>query len=264
MTSESKGTVIVTGASGAIGRAIVAQLAEDGYDIAVNDLPRCQNSLESLADDIKKKGRKAIVVVGDVTVEDDVKKLVETTVEKLGGLDVMIANAGIYTGGPFLKTTVNDFDKIFAVNVRGTYLCLRYAAEQMIKQGRGGRIVAASSVAGMTGEPFVTLYGATKWAIRGLITSVAKEVSKHGITVNAYAPGALGGTPMWEQVKGRFAEGLALQNPNDVDEIEKRLSATGYLGKPDDVSNLVSFLVKKESHFITGQTMSVNGGRFVQ
>ncbi|KAF8622994.1 hypothetical protein AX15_006588 [Amanita polypyramis BW_CC] len=176
MTSESKGTVIVTGASGAIGRAIVAQLAEDGYDIAVNDLPRCQNSLESLADDIKKKGRKAIVVVGDVTVEDDVKKLVETTVEKLGGLDVMIANAGIYTGGPFLKTTVNDFDKIFAVNVRGTYLCLRYAAEQMIKQGRGGRIVAASSVAGMTGEPFVTLYGATKWAIRGLITSVGTHV----------------------------------------------------------------------------------------
>ena len=103
----------------------------------------------------------------------------------------MIANAGIYIGRPFLKSwyllaqntdltsiiaTVDEFDKIFAVNVRGPYLCLRYAAEQMIKQGRGGRLIAASSVAGMTGEPFVTLYGATKWAVRGLITSIGRHI----------------------------------------------------------------------------------------
>ncbi|KAF8327109.1 NAD(P)-binding protein [Amanita rubescens] len=264
MASVSKGIAIVTGSAGALGKAIVLRLAEDGYDIALHD-------------DIRKKGRKAIVVVGDITVESDVKKLVETTIETLGGLDIMIANAGIYNGGPFLKSqllhirireystfsviaTVDDFDKIFAVNVRGTYLCFRYAAEKMITQGRGGRLLAASSVAGETGEPFTTLYCATKWAVRGLITSVAKEVGRHGITVNAYAPGIIGKTPMWGVAKAIFAEGFGLQNQEAVDEAETANTAVGYLGKPEDVANLVSFLVKKESHFITGQTMSVNGG----
>ncbi|KAF8327105.1 short chain oxidoreductase [Amanita rubescens] len=222
MASVSKGIAIVTGSAGALGKAIVSRLAEDGYDIALHDVPKNNNALESLAQDIRKKGRKAIVVVGDITVESDVKKLVETTIETLGGLDIMIANAGIYNGGPFLKTTVDDFDKIFAVNVRGTYLCFRYAAEKMITQGRGGRLLAASSVAGETGEPFTTLYCATKWAVRGLITSVAKEVGRHGITVNAYAPGIIGKTPMWGVAKAIFAEGFGLQNQEAVDEAVRR------------------------------------------
>jgi NAD(P)-dependent dehydrogenase (short-subunit alcohol dehydrogenase family) len=111
------------------------------------------------------------------------------------------------------KATVDDFDKIFAINVRGVYLCFRYAAEKMIAQGRGGRLLAASSLAGLTGIPLLSLYSSTKWAIRGLVTSVgmdilsitssgsidcpiAKEVGRHGITVNAYAPGVMGTTPM--------------------------------------------------------------------
>ncbi|KAF8737107.1 hypothetical protein AX14_013464 [Amanita brunnescens Koide BX004] len=260
MKSESKGIAIVTGSAGALGKAIVSQLAEDGYDIALNDVPKNINALELLAEDVRKNGRKAIVVIGDVTVENDVKNLVETTSEKLGGLDVMVANAGIYNGGPFLETTLDDFEKIFAVNVRGVYLCFRYAAEKMIEQGRGGRLLAASSTAGETGASFLTLYGSTKWAIRGLVTSVAKEVGRHGITVNAYAPGPIGNTPMWADVMAKIAEGRGLQN-SDSDALMEAFAAdtpVGYLGKPEDVANLVSFLVKKQSHFITGQTVISN------
>ncbi|KAK2464702.1 hypothetical protein APHAL10511_003278 [Amanita phalloides] len=264
MSTERKGIAIVTGSAGAIGQAIATRLAEDGYDVVLGDVPKKHDELESLASDIRAKGRKAIVVVGDVTVESDVKTLVETAVQELGGLDVMVANAGVFFGGPFLESTVENFDTIFAVNVRGTYLCFRYAAEQMIKQGRGGRLLAASSVAGLVSEAFVAFYCSTKWAVRGLVASVAKEVGRHGITVNAYAPGIVAKTPLWEDVKSKIAEGMGLQDADDVDKAETMNTAVGYLGKVEDVSNLVSFLVKKDSHFITGQTISVNGGRFAQ
>ncbi|KAF8324520.1 short chain oxidoreductase [Amanita rubescens] len=207
---------------------------------------------------------KLFIVVGDVAVENDVKNLVDTTVEKLGGLDILVANAGILGAGALLKSTVDDFDKIFAINVRGVYLCFRYAAEKMIAQGRGGRLLAASSMAGLTGIPLLSLYSSTKWAIRGLVTSVAKEVGRHGITVNAYAPGVMGTTSMWKDTKAYYTAELGLPSLDAIEESEMKETAVGYLGKPEDVANVISFLVKKESHFITGQTISVNGGRFVQ
>lgn len=262
MTQQLVRVAIVTGSARGIGEAIALRLADDGYDVALNDIPRSQKLLESLAEKIRSKGRRAILALGDVSVEKDVKLLVERTVRQLGGVDVMIANAGIFQAGPFVDTTVENFEKVFSVNVRGTYLCFRYAAQQMIKQGRGGRLVAASSVAGVTGEPFVSLYGSTKWAIRGIVLSTARELGKYKITVNAYAPGIIH-TPMWDTAKVELAESYGLQNPETVDEGEKGNVPLGYLGTPDDVANLVSFIVKKESHFITGQTLSVNGGRFV-
>ncbi|KAF8638981.1 hypothetical protein AX17_001813 [Amanita inopinata Kibby_2008] len=279
MAPESKGVAIITGSERGIGKAIALRLADEGYDVALNDLPHAAESLERLAEEIKQKGRKSIVVTGDISVENNVRDLVEATVQNLGGVDVvsticsypgetnlkqqqMIANAATFNGGPFLKTTLDDWERIFAVNVHGAYLCFRYAAEQMVKQGRGGRLLAASSVAGKTGEPYVTAYSSTKWAIRGLVASVAKEFGKHGITANAYAPGIID-TPLWRTVAETLADGFGLQSADDVYEAEKRSNAVGYLGVPEDVANLVSFLVRKESHFVTGQTVSVNGGRFV-
>jgi NAD(P)-dependent dehydrogenase (short-subunit alcohol dehydrogenase family) len=210
--SQHQGVAIVTGSAQGIGEAIALQLADDGYDLALNDIPANREALESVAEKARKKGRKAIVCVGDVSVEEDVKKLVASTIENFGGIDVVsifsffpylfvvfvccidgrqrrnlpigsIATELVFLNAEthsdihvhmFRAATVDKFDKIFAVNVRGTYLCFRYAAEQMIKQGRGGRLVAASSVAGLTGEAFVSLYGATKWAIRGLVVSLGE------------------------------------------------------------------------------------------
>jgi NAD(P)-dependent dehydrogenase (short-subunit alcohol dehydrogenase family) len=261
--SQQQGVAIVTGSAQGIGEAIALRLADDGYDLALNDIPAKCEALQSVAEQVRKKGRRVIIFVGDVSVEEDVKQLVGSTVENLGSIDVMVANAGIFESDPLLETTVDKFDKIFAINVRGTYLCFRYAAEQMVKQGRGGRLLGASSVVGVTGAAFVSLYGATKWAIRGLVVSLAKEFGKHGITVNAYAPGIIHTTPMWATAREQLARSANVPDQSLVDEAEKEAAAVGYLGVPEDVANLVSFIVKKESHFITGQTMSVNGGRFV-
>jgi NAD(P)-dependent dehydrogenase (short-subunit alcohol dehydrogenase family) len=103
----------------------------------------------------------------------------------------MVANAGLYMNGTVLDTTISDFDRLFTINVKGVYLCYQYAAKQMIKQGRGGRLIAASSLAGIVAEDGMFAYGASKFAVRGLNQSAARELGKHGITANTYSPGAI-------------------------------------------------------------------------
>lgn len=152
---------IVTGAAKGIGEAIALRLADDGLDIALFDLPQERAGLDAVAAALKGKGRRALVLVGDVTVEDDVAAMVDSTVAELGGLDVvriftyllydvgahvimafqMIANAGVFWLKPFVDSTTEEWDRMFAVNTRGVMLCYKHAARQMIKQGRGGRII---------------------------------------------------------------------------------------------------------------------------
>jgi NAD(P)-dependent dehydrogenase (short-subunit alcohol dehydrogenase family) len=103
----------------------------------------------------------------------------------------MVANAGLYMSGTVLDTSVADFDRLFTINAKGVFLCYQYAAKQMLKQGRGGRLIAASSLAGIVAEDGMFAYGASKFAVRGLTQSAAKELGKHGITVNTYSPGAI-------------------------------------------------------------------------
>ncbi|KIM81214.1 hypothetical protein PILCRDRAFT_72177 [Piloderma croceum F 1598] len=195
----SKGIALVTGAGQGIGRAIALRLADD-FDVAVNDIPSNVEALDSLVDEITAKGRRSIPVLADVSVEDQVKNMIDTVVAKLGGLDVMVANAGIYKEGSVLDCTTQDFDSLFAVNVRGTFFCYKYAGLQMVSQGRGGRIIGASSLTGKKGRKnsrailragLCVGYSATKFAVRGLTQSAAGDLGKHGITVNAYAPGAI-------------------------------------------------------------------------
>ncbi|KIJ16160.1 hypothetical protein PAXINDRAFT_113936 [Paxillus involutus ATCC 200175] len=248
--SISKGIALITGSAQGIGRGIALRLAKDGYDIALNDIPSKYDQLRAVTDDIDKSGRKALVLPADVTVEEQVKGMVQEVTKELGGLDVMVANAGVAQLSPLTSTGLGDWERIMAINARGPFLCYKHAAEQMIKQGRGGRIIGASSLAGKMGHPLASAYCTSKFAVRGLTQAAALELGRYGITVNAYAPGAIQ-TPMsksfWRRTRVIYS---LLHSGRPIK----------HNGQPEDIASIVSYLVSKDGHFITGQTISVDGG----
>ncbi|KAJ7213413.1 NAD-binding protein [Mycena pura] len=251
--SSSKGTAIVTGAAQGIGRAIALRLADDGFDVALNDISVKLEQLETLAAEIKQKGRQSSTHVGDVSQEEDVKRMITQVAELHEGVDVMVANAGIiHRRVPMTEFSVEEWDQVMNVNARGVFLCYKYAGLQMIKQGRGGRIIGASSINGKQARPDREAYSASKFAVRGLTQSAAQEFGPHAITVNAYAPGAID-TPMMASF---------VEDPAAYRETRKNRSPLKKIGVPEDMASLVSFLASKESRFITGQTISINGGLF--
>ncbi|KAK7453994.1 hypothetical protein VKT23_011505 [Stygiomarasmius scandens] len=177
-----------------IGRAIALRLANDGLYVALNDIPSKLDQLNAVSEEIKAigPGKKSSVHTGDVSQEKDVKRMIEEVVETYGGLDVMVANAGIGIDKAFMETTVEDWDKVFSINARGVFLCYQHAAKQMIKQERGGRLVGASSIMGKNGVgEGLSAYSSTKFAVRGITQAAAGELGKYRITVNAYAPGLI-------------------------------------------------------------------------
>ncbi|KAF8885322.1 short chain oxidoreductase [Infundibulicybe gibba] len=238
---------IVTGAGRGIGRAIALRLASDGFDVGFNDLPSEREGLESLTAEITRKGRKAMMMTGDVSKEKDVKALVENTVETLGGLNCMVANAGRMMIRPLVETTLDEWEHIFSINSRGVFLCYKYAAQRMIQQGNGGRIIGAASFVGKTGQADLSCYSATKFAVRGMTQSLAQELGPHRITVNSYAPGA---------TNTMLLRGMAAATGRAVDtfvEDEGKLCALGRTGEPEDIASIVSYLASKEAHYITGK-----------
>jgi len=248
--SISKGIALITGSAQGIGRGIALRLAKDGYDIAVNDIPSKRDQLRAVADDIDKIGRKALILPADVAVEEQVKEMIQEVSKELGGLDVMVANAGVAQKSVLTSITLEDWERVMAINTRGIFLCYKHAAQQMINQGRGGRIIGASSVAGKKGFPSFSAYSASKFAVRGLTQSAAVELGQYDITVNAYAPGFIE-TPMSAIVDAASKEVLL------------SMQSIKHNGQPEDIASLVSYLASKEAHFITGQCIAVDGGMSV-
>ncbi|KAJ7097551.1 hypothetical protein C8R44DRAFT_683344 [Mycena epipterygia] len=249
-----KGIALVTGAAQGIGRSVALRLAEDGFDVAVNDISMNSENLNSLVEEIEAKGRASSMHIADVSQEDQVKGMVEHAVQRHGGLDIMVANAGVVgRSAPITEIPVEEWDRVMGTNARGTFLCYKYAGLQMINQGRGGRIIGASSFSGKQGSATQGPYSASKFAIRGLTQAAALEFGAHGITVNAYAPGAID-TPM--------VAATTLAMGADILSQFKEMSPLKKSGVPEDIASLVSFLASTESQFITGQTISINGGVF--
>ncbi|KAF4611116.1 hypothetical protein D9613_007308 [Agrocybe pediades] len=257
-SNPTRRVAIVTGASRGIGKAIALRLAKDGFDVSVNDLPSQRSDLEEVSESIKRAGCRALMGTGDVSKEKDVMALVADTAEKLGSVDVMVANAGYCLIKPFHETSAEEWDSIFSVNARGTFFAYKHAASHMIKQGRGGRIIGACSVAGnistdrtSTGEEMLAAYSATKFAVHGLTHAAAQELAQYGITVNAYAPGPI------DTVMLKLATDMNSSAGLDVD----LGNSLGRAGKPDEVAGLVSYFASQESEFMTGQIVAIDGGR---
>ncbi|KAJ7190220.1 hypothetical protein GGX14DRAFT_538065 [Mycena pura] len=248
----------VTGAAQGIGRAIALRLAADGCDVSVGDLSSKLPLLEELVKEIKSTGRKAIAVAVDVSKEAEVDNFIASTVKHLGGLDIMVANAGVATLGNIIDTTVEELERVHAVNVKGTFVCYKAAAKTMIAQGRGGVIIGASSLAGKKGAGMCSVYGSSKFAVRAITQAAAMEWGKHGIRVNGYAPGATD-TPLLLDMDVIFGN-LIGAPPNTYKEIMKGQAALGGIVTPEAIAGVVSFLASKDSESMTGQTLCVDGG----
>ncbi|KAJ7103818.1 acetoin reductase family protein [Mycena epipterygia] len=254
-TTESKGTALVTGSAQGIGRAIALRLAADGFDVALNDIASKTLLLEGVKAEIIAAGGRAGVFCGDVSVDAEVRDMVAGAVEAFGGLDVMVSNAAICKAHSLLDMDVSEWDQTFATNTRGMFLCYKYAAKQMILQGRGGRIIGATSGAGKQGYGPLPDYSASKFAVRGLTQAAAQEFGKYGITVNTYAPGSVI-TPMTEP----FADQAGMDK-DAFFAMQAKQAATGVNPTPENIASFVSFLASKESSFITGQSILADGGR---
>ncbi|KAI0746778.1 acetoin reductase family protein [Daedaleopsis nitida] len=258
-SSSARRVAIITGAAEGIGHGIALKLAKDGYDLGLFDLPQAQDKLAQLAATIEKDfGVRVVKVVGSVAVEEDVRRLVDTVVQELGSLYAMIANAGVSINRVLHETPTEDLDRLLAINFKGTFFCYKYAALQLIKQGQGGRILGAASIASKRGYAEMTVYSATKFAIRGMTQCAAMDYGKYGITVNAYAPGVIE-TPLMEKLD-EYHTSISGQAKGSWTDSFNTANVLGRNGKPEDVAKLVSFLVSDDAAFITGQSYLVDGG----
>lgn len=248
-------TAIVTGAGRGIGRGIALRLAKDGLDVVVSDINA--ENVKKVAQEIEALGRKSLAIVADVSKEADVYGMVDQAVGQFGKLDVMVSNAGIANIKWAIEMSAAEWDQIFAVNCRGTFLCDQAAAKQMIKQ-KGGKIINCASIAAHAGFSLLSAYSATKFAVRGFTQALAKELGPYGITVNAYCPGIVG-TDMWELIDEKMGPYLNLGKGEVLKEYTK-LITMGRVQTPEDVANFVSYLASPDSDYMTGQSVMIDGG----
>lgn len=252
---------IITGASRGIGRGITLRLAKDGFDVVINDIKAQSEHIDKVIAEVEAAGGKAIGFAADVSIQGEVEALVAAAIDKFGVLDVMVANAGILETSSILELSVDQWDRVMAINLRGVFLCYSVAAKQMIKQGSGGKLIAACSISGYRPSGKAPAYCTSKWAVRGLTQTAALELGQYGITVNAYCPGSVK-----TDMSLVFAKRLAKEaKATDVEDNYKKSShRTNALQKelfPEDIAGLVSFLAGQDSNRMTGQTMICDGGR---
>jgi len=240
---------IVTGAGSprGIGRATASCLAQEGADIVVGDLDLC--GAETVAGEVRSLGRRSIAVRADVTSEPDVAALVRRALEEFGRIDILVNNAGITQPKRVPDITVADWDRVLAVNLKGTFLCSKAVLSTMVAQ-RYGRIVNLSSVSAKRGGGVFggAHYSAAKAGILGFAKALAREVAAQGITVNSVAPGLVA-----TDIRG------GLEDPETQDEMAKDIPAKR-LAKPEEVAAAIAFLASEDAAYITGEEIDVNGG----
>jgi meso-butanediol dehydrogenase / (S,S)-butanediol dehydrogenase / diacetyl reductase len=246
-------SAIVTGAARGIGRAVAVRLAADGLAVSVADLPG--TALGELAEEI---GDACLPLPLDVTDAGAVDAAVAAHAERFGGLDVMVANAGIAETVPLVDTTAEQWQRTMDVNVAGVFHCYRAAARLMIAQGRGGRLIGAASVAAHRAGKWQGAYSASKFAVRGLSQAAAQELGEHGITVNVYSPGIVH-TPMWDAIDEAVTARRGTAPGSELSEWTGKIPL-GRLETPADVAGVVSFLASPDAGYITGQSIVVDGG----
>jgi 3-oxoacyl-[acyl-carrier protein] reductase len=238
------GVALVTGAARGIGRAVCARLARDGFDVAC--VGRSVESLGGVKADVEGAGRRALPLAADVTDAAAAEEAVRTCVEALGGLDVLVNNAGVTRDGLLVRMDAGDLDTVLDVNLKGCFHFAKAAARPMMK-ARRGRIINVSSVIGLVGNAGQTGYAAAKAGILGFSKSLAKELASRNILVNVVAPG---------YIETSMTEGL----PEQVKQKMKESIPLGRFGSSEDVAGVVSFLASDDASYVTGTVLTVDGG----
>jgi glucose 1-dehydrogenase/3-oxoacyl-[acyl-carrier protein] reductase len=237
----------VTGAGTGIGVGIALALAEAGADVAVSYFGS-ESGAKDTAAKIQSVGRKVLLQKTDVADGPQARALVDATVDTLGRIDVMVNNSGVTLPKPFLELDEETWDRTFGINLRGMYLCSQRAAQHMVRQGGGGRIINLSSVHGFSATRSHAHYEATKGGINMFTKALAIELAEHQITVNCIAPGAI------------EVERYYRTMPNYDPAVMGKRIPLGRVGYPNDVAPLAVFLASNDASYITGETILVDGG----
>ncbi|MGJ9747938.1 3-oxoacyl-[acyl-carrier-protein] reductase [Staphylococcus aureus] len=241
-------SALVTGASRGIGRSIALQLAEEGYNVAVN-YAGSKEKAEAVVEEIKAKGVDSFAIQANVAGADEVKAMIKEVVSQFGSLDVLVNNAGITRDNLLMRMKEQEWDDVIDTNLKGVFNCIQKATPQMLRQ-RSGAIINLSSVVGAVGNPGQANYVATKAGVIGLTKSAARELASRGITVNAVAPGFIV-SDMTDALSDELKEQMLTQIP------------LARFGQDTDIANTVAFLASDKAKYITGQTIHVNGGMYM-
>lgn len=241
-------SALVTGASRGIGRSIALQLAEEGYNVAVN-YAGSKEKAEAVVEEIKAKGVDSFAIQANVADADEVKAMIKEVVSQFGSLDVLVNNAGITRDNLLMRMKEQEWDDVIDTNLKGVFNCIQKATPQMLRQ-RSGAIINLSSVVGAVGNPGQANYVATKAGVIGLTKSAARELASRGITVNAVAPGVIV-SDMTDALSDELKEQMLTQIP------------LARFGQDTDIANTVAFLASDKAKYITGQTIHVNGGMYM-
>ena len=247
---------LITGSARGIGRTFAESYVKEGARVAIADinLAAAQKTAEAI-------GPSAIAVEMDVTKRESIRAAVDKVDAAFGGIDILVNNAALFDLAPIVEITEASYNKLFSVNVHGTLFTLQAVAEKMIAQGRGGKIINMASQAGRRGEALVAVYCATKAAVISLTQSAGLDLIKHGINVNAIAPGVVDGEH-WDGVDALFAK----YENRPLGEKKRLVGAEVPLGRmatAEDLVGMAIFLASQESNYIVSQTYNVDGGNWM-
>lgn len=249
-------SALITGSARGIGRAFAEAYIREGARVAIADI-----NIERAQATASEIGPAAYAVQMDVTRQDSIDAAIAACVSKVGGLDILVNNAALFDLAPVVEITRESYDRLFSINVAGTLFTMQAAAKQMIAQGRGGKIINMASQAGRRGEALVAIYCATKAAVISLTQSAGLNLIKHGINVNAIAPGVVDGEH-WDGVDALFAK----YENRPLGEKKRLVGAEvpfGRMGTADDLTGMAIFLASQESAYVVAQTYNVDGGNWM-
>jgi len=256
MNEDKNKVALVTGGGQGIGEMISRRLAVDGFAVAVADLNF--ETAQKVADSINKNGGNALAIQVNVTEKESVEAAIEKTVEVLGDFNVIVNNAGVAPISPIGDIDQMLYEKVYNVNVAGVLWGIQAAANKFKELGHGGKIINATSQAGVVGNPGLILYCSSKFAVRGMTQTAARDLAEFGINVNAFAPGIVK-TPMMFAIAHDVGEAAGKDDEWGMNQFAQNI-AQKRLSEPEEVAAGVSFLAGPDSILMTGQTLIIDGG----